>query len=338
MSIDHRPHRDPIPKTVSDPLTQEEIDERDKSRRIRRRITAYGLGIVLLAGAGGGTAYALTRGSEASPAPAAGGEATPSADAPSSSINPETSSVVITTPEAPASSIAPSTPEAPVTTSVAEVPGETSTLSPERFEAITGMTYDAYMESTTVDERLEWATTTLDEQIQDRLSLINNTRSSAGLAPITDLPETISADNTAEEIYSLTSARIAVIFNQFDPTTYMFDVEASKKLLSAYADEGVATYDSFANGDVAGNQFFEHGVTMSDGIAYHGMEVVASSTNITDPNLGELGRQIITTNHPNSVEPAPYISTAVTLRGLPGGGYTWLVKDLDTRDSVPTLN
>lgn len=233
MSIDHRPHRDPIPKTVSDPLTQDEIDERDNSRRLRRKITAIGAGFVVLA-AGGGTAYAMTRGGETSPAPAAGSEPTPgvpTAD-PSVNVNLETNSAVITTPETPATSAVPTTAEAPATP---EAPIEAGSMSPERYAEIDEMTYEQFAELDGA-ERVLWGATTIKNKADDAYSRLNSARITADL-PQEKTPFTEgSLNNTPEEIMTQFYVAQAVItgVNSVDLTTYTYDEELGMKTANGW--------------------------------------------------------------------------------------------------------
>lgn len=291
MSIDHRPHRDPVPKTTSDPLSQEELNERDKSRRLRRKITAIGAGIVVLA-AGGGTAYAMTRGGETSPAPAAGSGPTPEVPTADPSVNLETNSAVITTPEAPATAEVPTTPEAPV---------EAGSMNPERYAEIDEMTYEQFAELDEA-ERVLWGATTIKNKADDAYSRLNNARITRETTPFVEG----SLDNTPEEIMTQFYTAQAVItgVNSVDLTTYTYDEDLGMKTANGWLKDGPLSLieDPVFNQTKGIPELGPDTVLVSDRY-----DIDYSTENLTQPD-GTVRRQFDLVADPNNRGGAPFLS------------------------------
>lgn len=235
----------------------------------------------------------------------------------------ESSSVATSTTAAPTTSATSS----PLTFRVAELEkaGEIAAahgMDRKRFDEIEGYTYDQFMELTTQDDRILWATAVIESEADDILSRIRTARVLRDQLPPTTPFVEATLDITEEELLTRFLTTWGVVTFQIDQTTYMFNTERAKKVASGWMRDDSEPYSLI--GSVPFNR--THEVPMLDStqtLSSNRYTIIYASGNLQQSD-GTTRRQLTLEGDPANVDGAPFMSVGFEYHEVNGKG-TWLV-------------
>lgn len=239
----------------------------------------------------------------------------------------ESSSVPTNTTAAPTASTVSTSSSSSVTFRVAELEKSAEIaaahgMDRKRFDAIDGYTYDQFMELTSQDDRILWATAVIESEADDILSRIRTARVSRGqLPPSTPFVEA-TLDIPEEELLTRFLTTWGVVTYQIDPTTYMFDTDRAKKVASGWMRDDSGPYRLL--GSIPFNR--THEIPMLDStqtLRSNRYTIIYASGNGPQSD-GTTRRQLTLEGDPANVDGAPFLSVTFEYHEVNGKG-TWLV-------------